>query len=70
MSEYKIDQNIPLPSRRGKYPWATLEVGDSFFVPGIKTAAFSARPRAQGPLGGRKYTSRNVDGGIHVWRIK
>ena len=36
MTQIKIEKDIPLPKTRSKYPWAEMDVGDSFFVPGIR----------------------------------
>ena len=33
-SMFEVTNEIPMPHRRkGKYPWASLDIGDSFFVP-------------------------------------
>ena len=32
MSEFKIEKNVPIPGDRAKYPFADMEVGDSFVV--------------------------------------
>lgn len=65
---FKIDKNIPVPAansgRKRVYPWTDMEVGDSFFVPD-KTRE---QVNAVSPHG--KYTKRNENGGVRVWRIK
>ena len=40
MNEYKVEKDIPIPTiqrfpphRPSKYPWADLEIGDSFAIP-------------------------------------
>lgn len=36
--EIILEDNVPIPvrnSRKGKYPWAEMEVGQSFFSPGL-----------------------------------
>ena len=33
MSEFKIDKGIPFPKQQRKYPFADMEVGDSFSFP-------------------------------------
>lgn len=64
-----IDKDIPLPSR-ARYPFAELEVGDSFTVP--MDRAHSCRNRACVHAGktGRKYTTRRQGDVLRVWRVK
>lgn len=72
MDTFVIDHNIPLPGPRQsttlRFPFALLEVGDSFFVPGDKNAvspaAFQYAKRH-----GKKFTVRKVEGGHRVWRL-
>lgn len=70
MSEPKIEKDIPLPpvrrKRESKYPFAVMEVGDSIFVP-LETAQFVGGYTAN--LKPKKFASRQVDGGVRVWRI-
>lgn len=71
-----LDANVALPNdggfRRGaphKYPWAAMQVGDSFFLAdkAISSIAPSASIRAR--TYGEKYTCRSVDGGVRVWKL-
>lgn len=32
----QIDKDVPMPDEFSEYPFAGMEVGDSFFVPGIQ----------------------------------
>lgn len=71
-----IDKGIPIPTRcRGRagrrllFPFADMEIGDSFFVAGAASSVESAASRYGQKLG-RKFTARYVDGGVRVWRIK
>lgn len=72
--QIKIEKGVPLPVGRGKYPWREMDVGDSFFVPdvtGVKlsaaASAYTIRCRSTGkPV--PKFSVRNVDGGVRVWR--
>lgn len=72
----EIDKNVPLPqsTRRGssRYPWALLEVGDSFLVVGVGAKSMPSQATIQGRLLGRKFSTsaRNQNGGIRVWRIE
>jgi hypothetical protein len=72
---YRIEKNISLWSKavRPKYPWAELEVGDSFFIPEDDfqpsiTSTFTSWAKKHAP--GAKITTRRVDGGHRVWRVK
>jgi hypothetical protein len=72
----QIDRGVPLPPSqqifKRKYPFSTMAVGDSFFVPGM------VRQRMAGPIRYascecRKFTTRrtveNGIPGLRVWRI-
>ena len=68
----KIEKGIPITprksaGRKSKYPWGEMEVGDSFFVPGAKTAPI--RPQKLHEAG-MKFTSRSVEGGFRIWRTE
>ena len=75
----KVDKDVPLPtsavikngrSYAGKYPFAIMEVGDSFFV-SAKEGAYvvGSAASAYGKRHGKKFTSSHVDGGTRVWRV-
>lgn len=69
-----VESGIPLPNKghvgaAPKYPWAEMKVGDSFFVKGTTTRAFSAQVARRARMDGHKYSVRTVDGGVRVWRI-
>ena len=67
----KIDKGIPMPTRSTeKYPFEKMEVGDSFFVPGLGIRSVSTRVEDESRKSGRKFKSRSVEGGVRVWRIK
>jgi hypothetical protein len=82
---YKVEANVPLPSvPRGapsapiKYPWGGMNIGDSFFVPLLNKTAINLRgainidlKKFQAQSGKKiKVTTRAVDNGIRIWRIK
>jgi hypothetical protein len=84
-NSFKIEQNVPLPAiPRGappspiKYPWSELNVGDSFFVPlvdknimAIRTAIILDLKKFSTQTGQKiKITTRAIDNGVRVWRIK
>ena len=71
--EIKIDRNMPIPAqaRRSslKYPFADLDIGESFFVPGRTGAQLSGFISWNRP---KKFATRTVieNGvkGVRVWR--
>ncbi len=71
----KIDKDVPIPYARGRhsqYPFADMEVGDSFFVPtspGRKVSASVNSWNRTHPDKPFKFTCRTVEGGTRVWRI-
>lgn len=74
---FEIEKNLPLPERQrgtpgrnAKYPFAKLEVGDSFFIPGIKVQSASRNANYHSMRLGRKFVCRTVDGGVRIWRIE
>ena len=74
-TKFVVEHNIPVPTSSGKgrpskYPWAVMKVGDSFFVPGIKTVQIAGVAQSQARNHGTKWTTRAVNGGARVWRIK
>lgn len=82
----KIEANIPIPPRgplvsKGRpalYPFADMQIGDSFMVP-IKASDPQKQKRlamrvtnaayANARLHGKKYATRVMDGGVRVWRV-
>lgn len=64
-----IDRGVPVPPKAGRdgYPYAELEIGESFFVPNATTRQFSSPSQARKRLK-RGFTVRTVEGGIRVWR--
>jgi hypothetical protein len=83
MTMYTVDKGVPLPTgindkgRPGLYPWDSMEVGDSFFVPGKTRKQFATQASAAGRRLGLKFVVRkDIVGdtlahqvaGIRVWR--
>ena len=74
--EIKIDKNVELSpsmtgrSKKSKYPFAELEIGDSFFVEGKTAGQFGGWRNYHRP---KKFSERTVieNGvkGLRVWRI-
>jgi len=84
-ADFIIEPNVPLPNiPRGapsspiRYPWTDMKIGDSFFIPLVGKTLISIRSGLQIDL--KKYctqtgvkikiTTRSIDNGIRVWRIK
>ena len=67
----QIEKNFPIPpGRRGrpvKYPWYSMEIGDSF-LPTEKCARATAYAASQ-RYAPKKFIYRKVDGGGRIWRI-
>ena len=81
MANLQVESNIPIPSfKRGrgrqkgvsKYPFSSLEIGQSFFVPGNRRTSggsiIASWYKSQGR--DRIYTLRTVEGGVRIWRVK
>lgn len=72
---FKIDKHMPIPEQigsgaRAKYPFAKMEVGDSFFVPSMRSNALSNAAQWHTKKTGKKFTCANVEGGVRCWRIE
>lgn len=65
----KIDKNIPYPV---KYPFADMEVGDSFLVPAlVKRSAVTVYAGRYGKEHGMKFTVRVMpDRTLRCWRTE
>lgn len=77
-----VESGVPMPKRKwrtppnARYPWASMEVGDSFLVPRpsgvdhnrfsskVSNAANEARKRT-----GRVFRCRSMTTGVRVWRV-
>jgi len=75
---YSIDtETFEIPDQgrshaREKYPWSLLEIGQSFFAPGVKPSALSSTAWKKKEKLGRTFVIREAtkDGqsGCRVWR--
>lgn len=69
----EIDKGIPIPipeakqGRPSKYPFGSMEVGDSFFAPSTSIGQTVSK---MGKFLGRKFICRTVEGGSRVWRVE
>jgi len=75
---YKVEKKIPVPAYKvrstSRYPFATMEVGDSFFVPvmdvasgkSLRQTAYAANYRIKTMT----FKVFDAEGGFRVFRIK
>lgn len=71
----RVDKGLPLPGRggaaNGKYPWRSMQVGDSFLVKSqdeAECASCAARRFATYHGITFRTTRRSVAGGYRIWR--
>lgn len=63
-----IEKNVPLPTASYKYPFDSMELGDSFHV---KTNKISASVYVYNKANkDKKFVSRKDGDGYRVWRTK
>jgi len=69
---FTIEDGIEIPPRnspRGsKYPFAALEVGQSFLVTDVKIVSLRGAAWHAQKRNGHKYSVRAVEGGVRIWR--
>lgn len=70
--ELPIQKGLPTPNKRlNRYPFAKMEVGDSFFAPLTPSASILTSARRHLP---KRFTTRSVveNGvrGVRVWRYE
>lgn len=76
---FKIDKGVPIPDmhlRSGpipRYPWRTMEIKDSFFVPNatrsMQTQASNNGRQLQRKFYAQKCTEHGVTG-VRIWRVE
>jgi len=69
---FEIEKNVPLPERKAntsKYPFNSMEIGDSFAVPAdIKGTVMNAATTS-GRYHGKKFSARQIDENTaRIWR--
>ena len=76
---YELEASVPIPahSHRGKpgrYPFASMKVGDSFLVPGNETTAKRLGSNsycwAQYHKNAFKFVVRQIPDGVRCWRYE
>lgn len=77
MSDFKIEKGIPVASdghRRTKYPFAEMDVGDSFFIDNVQLRdrtyeSVLGAARGYGHRHNKKFKQRIENNGVRIWRI-
>ena len=66
----KIDKNVPMPAykSRQKYPWHTMEVGDSFVYPNRDVGQYASIMSVR--YSPKKFIGRTVEGVNRIWRVE
>jgi len=69
MINLEVEKSIPLPEGKKRYPYASMDIGDSFFVDAGKLQVVcNANYRASKRLGMQFIARKEVDG-VRVWRV-
>jgi len=68
---FKIEKGVPPPKKgaSSKYPFAAMEVNDSFFVPGATPVQLRSAASAFGRRNDQKHSVAKEADGVRVWRI-
>lgn len=66
--QFAIDKAVPMPAPRNSYPWASMEVGDSFHAK-VERYKLNAAATAAGKTLGIKFSVRPDGDGFRVWRV-
>lgn len=76
---YAIEKNVPIPEDclpQPKYPFARMDIGDSFLVPAYNGNRKVVQRRVavmathENKKNGKRYTVRMAQRGVRCWRIK
>lgn len=70
---FPLSRDHPVPEASPtRYPWADMEVGDSFFVPNKRSANMASTASSAGQRLGRVFVVRTVreggENGVRIWR--
>ena len=69
MINLEVEKSVPLPEGKKRYPYASMDVGDSFFVgDGKLQVVCNANYRASKRLG-MQFIARKEPEGVRVWRV-
>lgn len=71
---YEIEKNVPLPPRasKRKYPFDSMEVGDSFLAPVEERQNVARAVTIENQKAGARFSVRTMKdrSGIRVWRTE
>lgn len=67
-----VDSAVPFPeNEKFKYPWASMEIGDSFVFPTRKRGSVASSATKYGQRTGTKFAIRKISGEeSRIWRTK
>lgn len=68
MISLDVQKDVPVPVPRKRYPYASMEIGDSFFVEGGGIQNICNQNYRTGKKLGMSFIARKEEGGIRVWR--
>lgn len=69
MINLEVEKSVPLPEGKKRYPYASMDIGDSFFVgDGKLQVVCNANYRASKRLG-MQFIARKEPEGVRVWRV-
>lgn len=68
---HTIETDIPQPTQdcRTKYPFLSLQIGESFTTDGLMLGSVRARASQMGKAHGRRFRVCKQAGGLRVWRV-
>lgn len=73
MSEIKIEKGIPIPEGRPRnriYPWAEMEVGDSFVVQKPQTICSTMCAQVNSRMKPKRFRAFHEGEGSRIFRIE
>jgi len=69
--DFKIEEGVPIPDDRAKYPIAEMSVGTSFIFPLDKRNSVATLASKYRTLKGWKFTIKRInDKEGRIWRLK
>ena len=69
MINLEVEKSVPLPAGKKRYPYSSMDIGDSFFVDSGKLQVVcNANYRASKRLG-MQFIARKEAQGVRVWRV-
>ena len=68
----EVEKNIPIPpeKKRNVYPYKSMEIGESFFIPTGKIQIVCNANYRTGKQLNKKFIARKDKEGVRVWRTE